>query len=96
MRNDSRYDINNDLNRDYSSKFPEVFPKIDEWDKKKIVDIYNKFSNEDLPIRKIAKFVSFLGDPRIWSIALPITLIYGAIIWNFQLFVYIFTGGFYG
>ncbi len=90
--------ITNDDSSDISTKtygtfFKNKLPILEEWDKKTVIHVYNKYS--DTNIRKYARFISFLGDPRLWFVAFIVFLIYGFVNDNdFSIFI-IFISGFF-
>jgi len=81
------------MNQNFRNRFKEYFPKIDEWDKKILKKIYFKYENKK-KYRKIAKIISYFGDPRLWIIVLVTTFIYGLIIKNL-LMCFIFGSAFF-
>ncbi|MHA1584175.1 MAG: phosphatase PAP2 family protein [Promethearchaeota archaeon] len=53
-------------------RFVKWFPKINQWDTENVQIIYHRFSHSTW--RLWARFISFLGDPRLWA---PLCIILG-------------------
>ncbi len=69
-----------------------TFPKLDAWDAKLEKSIYHKYTGSK--VRKGAKMVSFLGDPRLWGPTFLIMGIVGITQLDFSLLI-IFGSGFF-
>ena len=69
-----------------------IFPKLHAWDAKISKAIYHKY--EGSKVRKWAKIVSFLGDPRLWGPTFIILALIGLADFNFTLLTIFMTGFF--
>ena len=71
--------------------FAKIFPKLNQWDHKSFKKIYFRFNS---PLhKKIAKFISFFADPRLWAPLVVGLGIYGIISDDFS-YTVIFLAGF--
>ena len=73
-------------------RFAKTFPKIQQWDSTVINKLY--FKTNTTKVGKMARMVSFLGDPRLWIGILPILGVIGLVQMDFTYFV-IFSTGFF-
>ena len=73
-------------------KFVAIFSRINHWDGVTINKIYSKMNATKFG--KMARFISFLGDPRLWIGILPLFGIIGLIKMDFTYLV-IFSAGFF-
>ncbi|MHA2019560.1 MAG: phosphatase PAP2 family protein [Promethearchaeota archaeon] len=72
--------------------FHYIFPSIDDWDKRTVQLIYNKFRNTKVPI--FAKIFSYFADPRLWGVVGVVFTIIGFIEHDFY-YLITFVSGFF-
>lgn len=72
--------------------FHHFFPSIDDWDKRKTNQIYNKYKNTKISV--FAKIFSYFADPRLWGVVGVVFTIIGFIDQDFTHLI-IFVSGFF-
>lgn len=70
----------------YKKRFSELFPKLDAWDKKIALNTYMRYDQRE-EYRRVARVMSFMGDPRLWLPVLVVIGIYNLIIMDFSMLV---------
>jgi membrane-associated phospholipid phosphatase len=75
-----------------NDKFQSYFSKIHKWDVHILYKLYKYAEKHNL--QKWARYLSFLGDPRIWGMVIVGSGIYGLIQLDFTYLVVFFTGFF--
>lgn len=70
----------------YKNAFSSHFSRLDAWDKKITLSIYNKYEKRD-DYRKLARITSYMGDPRLWLPTLVIIGIINLIILDFSMLI---------
>jgi membrane-associated phospholipid phosphatase len=73
-------------------RFAKILPKIHHWDSIIVNKLYITMNTTQFG--KMARIISFLGDPRLWIAVLPILFVIGLIQMDFTYLV-IFTTGFF-
>jgi len=73
-------------------RFASIFPRVNNWDRVLINKIYLKMNTTKFG--KMARMVSFFGDPRLWIFLLPILGVIGLFQMDFTYLV-IFSSAFF-